>query len=165
MKNLNNQEINLADYKGKTVLISVVPDIDTRVCSLQTKRFNQEAAKLDGVQIITISNNTVEEQANWCAAEGVEMEMLHDTEDSFGAAYGLYIPEMGRLARAIFVIDPEGTLVYEEIVSEVSSEPDYQQALEGAKSVIPLDYKLTLLALHCRMKQRQRTRGVSLASF
>ena len=71
---------------------------------------------------------------------------------------------MGRLARAIFVIDPEGTLVYEEIVSEVSSEPDYQQALE-AKSVIPLDYKLTLLALHCRMKQRQRTRGVSLASF
>ena len=60
LKNLNNQEINLADYKGKTVLISVVPDIDTRVCSLQTKRFNQEAAKLDGVQIITISNNTVE---------------------------------------------------------------------------------------------------------
>ena len=125
LKNLNNQEINLADYKGKTVLISVVPDIDTRVCSLQTKRFNQEAAKLDGVQIITISNNTVEEQANWCAAEGVEMEMLH----------GLYIPEMGRLARAIFVIDPEGTLVYEEIVSEVSSEPDYQQALEAAKKV------------------------------
>ena len=82
-ENLNNQEINLADYKGKTVLISVVPDIDTRVCSLQTKRFNQEAAKLDGVQIITVSNNTVEEQANWCAAEGVEMEMLHDTEDSF----------------------------------------------------------------------------------
>ncbi|HAP5721435.1 TPA: thiol peroxidase [Enterococcus faecalis] len=135
LKNLNNQEINLADYKGKTVLISVVPDIDTRVCSLQTKRLNQEAAKLDGVQIITISNNTVEEQANWCAAEGVEMEMLHDTEDSFGAAYGLYIPEMGRLARAIFVIDPEGTLVYEEIVSEVSSEPDYQQALEAAKKV------------------------------
>ena len=128
LKNLNNQEINLADYKGKTVLISVVPDIDTRVCSLQT-------AKLDGVQIITVSNNTVEEQANWCAAEGVEMEMLHDTEDSFGAAYGLYIPEMGRLARAIFVIDPEGTLVYEEIVSEVSSEPDYQQALEAAKKV------------------------------
>ena len=63
------------------------------------------------------------------------------------------------------MIDPEGTLVYEEIVSEVSSEPDYQQALESAKSVIPLDYKLTLLALHCRMKQRQRTRGVSLASF
>ena len=63
------------------------------------------------------------------------------------------------------MIDPEGTLVYEEIVSEVSSEPDYQQALEAAKSVIPLDYKLTLLALHCRMKQRQRTRGVSLASF
>ena len=135
LKNLNNQEINLADYKGKTVLISVVPDIDTRVCSLQTKRFNQEAAKLDDVQIITISNNTVEEQANWCAAEGVEMEMLHDTEAPPGAAPGPPPPETGRPARAIFVIDPEGTLVYEEIVSEVSSEPDYQQALEAAKKV------------------------------
>ncbi|MGC2991135.1 redoxin domain-containing protein, partial [Enterococcus faecalis] len=75
LKILNNLEINFADYKGKTVLICVVPDIDSRVCSLQTKRFNQEAAILVGVQIITVSNNTVEVQGNWCAAEGVEMEM------------------------------------------------------------------------------------------
>ena len=93
------------------------------------------------------------------------MEMLHDTEDSFWCSLWFVYSRNGPFSTCYFVIDPEGTLVYEEIVSEVSSEPDYQQALESAKSVIPLDYKLTLLALHCRMKQRQRTRGVSLASF
>lgn len=133
LKNLVDKEIQLADYLGQTVLISVVPDIDTRVCSIQTKRFNQEAAQVDGVQFITISNNTAEEQANWCAAEGVDMEMLHDPELTFGQAYGLYIPEFGHLARSIFVVNQEGTLVYEEIVPEISSEPDYQKALAAAE--------------------------------
>ena len=135
LKNLNNQEINLADYKGKTVLISVVPDIDTRVCSLQTKRFNQEAAKLDGVQIITVSNNTVEEQANWCGQEGIDMLMLHDPENTFGETYQIMIPEFGHFARAIFVLDEKGVIRYEEIVPEISQEPDYQSALAAARSI------------------------------
>ena len=135
VQNAKGENVSSSDLLKKVTFISVVPDINTSVCSISTKKFNQDVDKYSNIAFYTVSTNTIEEQANWCAAEGVEMEMLHDTEDSFGAAYGLYIPEMGRLARAIFVIDPEGTLVYEEIVSEVSSEPDYQQALEAAKKV------------------------------
>ncbi|ALS01688.1 thiol peroxidase [Enterococcus silesiacus] len=135
LKNLNDEVVKLSDFVGTPVLISVVPDIDTRICSLQTKRFNQEAAKVEGVKFITISNNTKEEQANWCAAEGVDMELLHDTEGTFGDAYGLFIPEMGRLARGIFVIDKDGKIIYEAISQEIAEEPDYNQALEKVKAV------------------------------
>jgi thiol peroxidase len=134
LKNLKDEVVNLSDFSGTPVLISVVPDIDTRVCSLQTKRFNEEAAKIEGVKFITISNNTKEEQANWCAAEGVDMEILHDTDGTFGEAYGLFIPAMGRLARVIFVIDKEGKIIYEAISTEISEEPDYNAALEKAKN-------------------------------
>lgn len=136
LKNLQDEEIRLSDFIGKPVLISVVPDIDTRVCAIQTKRFNQEAAQLENVQFLTISNNTKEEQKNWCAAEGVAMQMLHDTDHQFGEAYGLVIPEMNRLARAIFVINAAGEVAYQEIVSEISDEPDYQTALAKAKELI-----------------------------
>lgn len=135
LKNLRDEVVNLADFVGTPVLISVVPDIDTRICSLQTKRFNQEAAQVEGVKFITISNNTKTEQANWCAAEGVDMEILHDTEGSFGEAYGLFIPAMGRLARGIFVIDKEGNISYEAISTEIAEEPDYATALEHAKAI------------------------------
>ncbi|MGM0218404.1 thiol peroxidase [Enterococcus sp. AZ126] len=134
LKNLSDEVIKLSDFTGTPVLISVVPDIDTRICSLQTKRFNQEAGKVEGVKFITISNNTKEEQENWCAAEGVDMEILHDTEGTFGQAYGLFIPAMGRLARSIFVINKEGKIAYEVISTEISEEPDYAAALEQAKT-------------------------------
>lgn len=131
--NLDGKAITLSQFEGKPVLISVVPDIDTRVCALQTKHFNQEAGNIAGVQFMTVSNNTKEEQANWCAAEGVDMEMLHDQDGSFGEAYGLFIPAMGRLARAIFVIDASGVIVYEQISAEIAEEPDYAKAIDSAK--------------------------------
>lgn len=124
LRNLKDEVVSLSDFIGTPVLISVVPNIDTRICSLQTKRFNQEAATVEGVKFMTISNNTKDEQANWCAAEGVDMEILHDTEGKFGEAYGLYIPAMEHLARGIFVIDKEGKIVYEAISLEISEEPN-----------------------------------------
>ncbi|MBP2100512.1 thiol peroxidase [Enterococcus rivorum] len=136
LPNLSDEVVHLSDFVGKPVLLSVVPDIDTRICSIQTKRFNQEAGKVSGAKLITISNNTKEEQAKWCAAEGVDMEMLHDADLTFGQAYGLFIPEIGHLARAIFVIDKDGKIVYEEIVSEISHEPDYKMALEKLTSLV-----------------------------
>ncbi len=133
--NLKKQIIQLSDLLGRPVLISVVPDIDTRVCALQTKRFNQEAAKISEVTFLTISNNSREDQLDWCAAEGVDMQMLHDTELKFGQSFGLYIPEIDHLARAIFILNKEGIIVYEEIVPELSQEPDYDQALEVIKNL------------------------------
>ena len=129
LKNLEDVSVSLAALRGMPILISVVPDIDTRVCSLQTKRFNQEAAKLSNVKFLTISNNTKEEQKNWCAAEGVDMEMLHDTDNTFGEAYGLLIKETKRLARSIIVIDETGSVSYVEVVPEISQEPNYDEAL------------------------------------
>lgn len=136
LPNLTDATVKLSDFLGKPVLISVIPDIDTSVCSVQTKRFNQEAAKINGAKLVTISNNTKAEQADWCAAEGVDMEMLHDVDASFGESYGLYIPEFGHLARSIFVIDKDGKVIYKEIVPEISHEPNYETALKKLNSLI-----------------------------
>lgn len=136
LKNLNDQVISLSDYQGEVALISVIPNIDTSVCAIQTKQFNQIAGKLEGVQLMTISNNTKEEQADWCAGNGVEMEMLHDTDLTFAKSYGLYMPELDLLARSVFVVNREGVLVYEEIVSEMSHEPNYEKAIEAAKAAV-----------------------------
>ena len=133
---LNDTLVELTGSIDKPLIISVVPDIDTSVCALQTKRFNQEAATETGINFITISNNTKEEQGNWCAAEGVEITMLRDSDLEFAKNYGLLIPAIDRLARAIFVIDQEGTITYVEITPEVSQEPDYTKALEEAKALI-----------------------------
>lgn len=136
LKNQKNEEVSLKGLLDKPVLISVVPDIDTSVCAIQTKKFNQEAGKLANIHFVTISNNTREQQADWCAAEGVDMQLLHDTDLSFAKAYGLFIPEFGHLARSIFVIDRDGKIVYEQIVPEIVDEPDYQAALKAAEALV-----------------------------
>ncbi|HIY56895.1 MAG TPA: thiol peroxidase [Candidatus Tetragenococcus pullicola] len=136
LKDLNDQPHSLEEMQGKPVILSVIPDIDTRVCALQTKRFNQEASQVSDVYFATISNNTKEEQANWCAKEGADMLMLHDPENKFGESYHLYIPKRDHFARAIFALDQEGTIRYEEIVSEISHEPDYEEALKQVRSLL-----------------------------
>ncbi|MGO3733165.1 MAG: thiol peroxidase [Vagococcus sp.] len=133
---LKDERVSLTDLKSKPVIISVVPDIDTSICALQTKRFNQEASSLTEIHFVTISNNTKEQLGTWCAAEGVEMTMLRDESLEFGERYGLVVPAIGKLARAIFVVDRTGNVVYEEIVPEISQEPDYNAALVAAKKLI-----------------------------
>ncbi len=136
LQDLKDEVVELSSSINQPLIISVVPDIDTSVCALQTKRFNQEAATETGLNFVTISNNTKDEQSNWCAAEGVEMTMLRDADLEFAKNYGLLIPAINRLARAIFVVDTKGTIVYEEITPEVSQETDYVKALEAAKALI-----------------------------
>ncbi|MER2110520.1 MAG: thiol peroxidase [Desemzia incerta] len=134
LSNLNGAKVSLEDFSGKVVLISVIPDIDTRVCAQQTRAFNEKASNIEGVQLLTISNNTEDQQRNWCAREGLEMEMLHDTNLTFAQAYGLYMPGLKKLARSVFVIDRKGTIVYQEIVPEMVDEPDYEAVIEAAIS-------------------------------
>ena len=128
-------EVTLADSNGKVRLISVVPSIDTGVCEAQTLRFNQEASKLDGVEILTISVDLPFAQKRWCAAEGVEnLQTLSDHRDlSFGTNYGVAIEELRLLARATFVIDSSDKVTYAEYVPEVTEHPDYDKAVEAAK--------------------------------
>lgn len=105
----------LADYAGKTIILSVVPSLDTPVCDTQTRKFNEEAAALgDNVVILTVSVDLPMAQARWCGAAGVEaVETLSDYKDhTFGNAYGVRIKELGLLTRAVFVIDGSGQVTF-----------------------------------------------------
>ncbi|MBU9721121.1 MULTISPECIES: thiol peroxidase [Bacillaceae] len=129
-------EVTLADSKGKVRIISVVPSVDTGVCDEQTRRFNEEASKLDGVEILTISVDLPFAQKRWCAAAGVDkVSVLSDHRDlSFGKNYGIAIEELRLLARGVFVVDSSDTVTYVEYVPEVTNHPNYEAALEAAKA-------------------------------
>lgn len=130
---------SLADYKGKVLILSAVPSLDTGVCDMETRRFNQEAANLgDDVKILTISCDLPFAQARWCGAAGVQaVETLSDHKDlSFGLGYGVVIKELRLLTRAVFVVDRTGTITYTQIVPEVTTEPDYAAAIAAAKKAL-----------------------------
>ncbi|MCG7335521.1 thiol peroxidase [Sporosarcina sp. ACRSM] len=131
--------VTLADSKGKIRLISVVPSVDTGVCAVQTRKFNEEAASLgDNVEILTISVDLPFAQARWCAAEGIEnVKTLSDHRDlSFGEAYGVVIQELRLLSRSIFVVDQNDKVTYVEYVSENTNHPNYEQAIEAVKQLL-----------------------------
>ncbi|MFC3040127.1 thiol peroxidase [Virgibacillus xinjiangensis] len=129
------KDVSLSDYKGKVKLISVVPSLDTGVCAEQTKKFNEEADKIDNVHVLTISMDLPFAQTRWCAANGVKnLDTLSDHRDAdFGEKYGNLIKELRLLARSIFVVDSNDKITYAEYVSEVTNHPDYDAALEAAR--------------------------------
>ena len=129
--------VTLSQFKGNTVLISVTTSLDTSVCDQQARRFNQEAAKLQGVDILIISMDLPFAQKRWCGAAGVDkVKVLSDHKDaSFGRAYGTLIKELRLLARSIFVIDGSGTVRYAEYVPEGTSHPNYDAALDAVRQL------------------------------
>lgn len=131
--------VSLADSKGFVRLISVVPSVDTGVCSKQTHTFNEEAAALgDQVKILTVSVDLPFAQERWCGAEGIDaVELLSDHKDlSFGNAYGVIIDSYRLLARSIFVVDQDDKVVHVEYVPEVTDHPNYAAAIEAVKNAI-----------------------------
>jgi len=128
--------VTLDTYKGAVKLISVVPSVDTGVCAAQTRKFNEEAAGLENVKVLTISVDLPFAQNRYCATEGLENAVtLSDHRDlSFGQAYGVAIEELRLLARAVFVINSENQVTYAEYVDEVTNHPNYEAALEAAKA-------------------------------
>jgi len=130
--------ISLKDFSGKTRIISVTPSLDTPVCDLQLRRFNTEAAKMQGdVVVLNISMDLPFAISRFCTSAGIDMvKALSDHRDaSFGTAYGLLIKELRLLARAIFVIDKNDVIRYKEIVPEIANQPDYDKALEAVKKL------------------------------
>ncbi|MGP1719197.1 thiol peroxidase [Shewanella frigidimarina] len=130
--------VSLSDFKGKTVLISAVPSLDTGVCALQTKRFNKEFTQYDAdVVMLTISEDLPFAQKRFCQTENVDkIKVLSDSVwRDFGEKYGLLIKDRGLLARSIFIIDPQGILKYQELVTEVSEHPDYDAALAALTEI------------------------------
>jgi len=133
------QPASLKDYAGKVILLSVVPSLDTSICSAQTKRFNEEAAQLpEDVAILTVSMDLPFAQARFCGAENIDrVKVLSDHRDaSFAQAYGTLVKELRLESRAIFVIDRDGIIRYVEYVPEIASHPNYDAALQAVKSLL-----------------------------
>ena len=137
LPNTEMETVKLHDSSGKIRIISVVPSIDTPVCSIQTSRFNRELDNLPDVVGYTISVDTPFAQKRWCSNEGVEkMTMLSDYKGNhFGRDWGLYLNDLGLLARAVFIVDKNGKIAYSQLVPEIAQEPDYDEVLEKAKSL------------------------------
>ena len=137
--NTTLQPVRLSDAKGKVVILSSVPSLDTAVCDTETRRFNEEATKLgDDIEVWTISMDLPFAQKRWCGAAGIDrVKTLSDFRDkSFGSAYGVQItdgPLAGLDTRAVFVVDRDGKVVHVEYVKEIASEPDYDAALNAAR--------------------------------
>jgi thiol peroxidase len=128
------------DGGKRAALLIVVPSLDTSVCQLESRKFNKRIRELpDGVKGYVVSVDLPFAMARWSGAEedDVELEMLSDYRShDFGKNYGVYIKELALLARATFVIDKEGIVRYAEIVPEIASEPNYDEALAAAKSAV-----------------------------
>ena len=127
----------LADFDGKKKVLSVVPSIDTGICSTQTRRFNQELANLDNTVVLTVSMDLPFAQGRWCGAEGLDNAiMLSDYFDhSFGRDYALLINEWHFLARAVFVLDTDNVIRYVEYVDNINTEPDFEAAIAAVKEL------------------------------
>ena len=131
--------VRLSDFKGKTVILSVFPSVDTKVCAAQTRRFNKAASELsENVVVLTLSKDLPFALGRFCAAEGIDrIHTLSDYQHSeFGIKYGFLMKENMLLARGVVVVNPEGKVTYVEYVKEVTHEPDYAKALEAARAAL-----------------------------
>lgn len=131
-------DVTLTSTSGKVRIISAVPSLDTPVCDKSTRRFNEEASRLAGVDILTVSVDLPMAMKRWCGAAGIErVKCLSDHRAAeFGRNYGLLIkggPLDRFLARAIFVVDKNDKLAHVEYVPEIAQEPNYEAALNAAK--------------------------------
>lgn len=125
--------VTLADLKGCTVVLNIFPSLDTGVCAASVRRFNQEAAGLEDTTVLAVSADLPFAAGRFCSAEGIENVVTGSVfRSDFGTAYGAELadgPMRGLLARAVVVVDAEGTVAYTELVPEITTEPDYEAAL------------------------------------
>jgi thiol peroxidase len=131
--------ISKQDLAGKPTLISVVPSLDTGVCALQTKKFNEQIASLgDKINAVTVSLDLPFAMNRFCGAESIKnMKVGSDYLDhSFGKAFGMRIEELGLLARGVIVLDKDGKVAYAETCKEVTTEPNYEAALSAINGLL-----------------------------
>lgn len=131
-------DVKLADLGGKRVVLSVFPSVDTGVCAASVRAFNEKAAGVERAQVLCISHDLPFALARFCGAEGIEnVTAASGFRSSFGADYGLTMtdgPLAGLLARAVIVLDTEGTVVYTQLIEEITTEPDYDGALAALRA-------------------------------
>src|SRR5512138_1796584 len=129
----------IADSKGKVIILSAVPALDTEVCDRETRRFNEEAAKLsDEIIIYTISTDFPMAQKRWCAAAGIDkVKVVSDVVDAeFGLKYGVLIKERRYFRRSVFIVGRDGRLVYVNYLPTLGQEPDYDEVINTAREAL-----------------------------
>lgn len=131
-------DVSLQDLKGKRVLLSIFPSVDTPVCAASVRRFNEEAGKLKNVVVVCVSKDLPFAQSRFCGASGVEGVLTASDfrHGNFGQAYGVTMtsgPLTGLFSRAVVVIDESGKVLYSEHVPEIAQEPNYEAALKVLK--------------------------------
>lgn len=129
-------ELKLSDLKGKNVVLNIFPSIDTGVCAASVRKFNQEAGNLNNTTVLCISADLPFASSRFCGAEGLENVVTLSTfrDNSFADKYGVLMtdgPLAGLLARSVVVVNPEGEVVYNELVPEIAQEPDYESAINS----------------------------------
>ena len=131
-------QVKLSAFRGRNCVLVSVPSLDTPVCDMESRRFNEEASRLGtDVAILIISMDLPFAHKRWCGAAGVtKIQTLSDhREASFGNAFGVLIKELRLLARAVFVVDKKGVIRYTQLVKEVAQEPNYQEVLDALKKL------------------------------
>ena len=128
------KDVKLNDTKGKRIFVTV-PSIDTSVCDMEIRKFNEEASKLNDVIVYVVSMDLPFAQVRWCGNAGIDkvITVSDYKQKSFGKKYGTLIEEFGFLARAIFVVDENNKITYVEYCKDVINEPDYESALNAVK--------------------------------
>lgn len=128
---------SLDSFKGKYLILNIFPSVDTGVCSASVRHFNEDAAGIPNTVVLCISKDLPFAQKRFCGAEGIKnVVMLSDFRSDFGKVYGVELTDSamkGLLSRAVVVIDPSGKIVYEEQVSDISHEPNYEAAIKAVK--------------------------------
>lgn len=132
-------DVSLKDFKGKKIVLNIFPSVDTPVCALSVKKFNEEASKLQNTVVLCVSEDLPFALSRFCGAEGIKnvVPVSDLRKRNFGKAYGLDIvdgPIAGLLARAVIVIDENGKVKYTQLVPEIAQEPDYAAALAALKN-------------------------------
>ncbi len=132
-------EVSLENYAGKIKILNIFPSIDTGVCAMSVKKFNKEASQLNNTVILNISADLPFANARFCSSEGIaNSDTLSTFRSDMGTKWGLNLKESalkGLLARSVFVLSSDNTVVYKELVPEIAQEPNYQAALDAIKSI------------------------------
>ena len=134
-------DVTVGGTKDKAQLIIAVPSLDTPVCAMETTKFNNQAAGIDGLEVTVVSMDLPFAAKRFCSTEGIEnLTVTSDYRNKdFANAYGVLIadgPLAGVTARAIFVVDKNGNVTYKQLVPEITAEPNYEEALEAAKAAV-----------------------------
>lgn len=127
------EEKTFNDYKGKNIILNIFPSVNTGVCAQSVRSFNEKAANMDNTVVLCISKDLPFAQKEFCGAEGIDnVVMLSDFRNNFGHDFGVQLADgamKGLLSRAVIVVNPQGKIVYEEQVSEIGNEPNYEAAI------------------------------------